>query len=69
MTPGFAGVGDCRESGGTVHRQTAMVALSQTIYTHRKRYYEMLGAGDKKIPIEGWLDYFAKTCLNRRRKF
>jgi Fic family protein len=41
----------------------AMVALSQTIYTHRKRYYEMLEASSKKIRIEGWLDYFAKTIL------
>ena len=41
----------------------AMVALSQTIYTHRKRYYEMLEASNKSIRIDAWLDYFAKTIL------
>ena len=41
----------------------AMVALSQTIYTHRKRYYEMLEASNKNIRIDAWLDYFAKTIL------
>ena len=42
----------------------AMVALSQTIYTHRKRYYEMLEASNKSIRIDAWLDYFAKTILD-----
>ena len=42
----------------------AMVALSQTIYTHRKRYYEMLEASNKGIRIDAWLDYFAKTILD-----
>ena len=41
----------------------AMVALSQTIYTHRKRYYEMLEASNKNFRIDAWLDYFAKTIL------
>ena len=42
----------------------AMVALSQTIYTHRKRYYEMLEASNKSIRLDAWLDYFAKTILD-----
>jgi Fic family protein len=42
----------------------AMVALSQTIYTHRKRYYEMLEASNKTIRIDAWLNYFAKTILD-----
>jgi Fic family protein len=42
----------------------AMVALSQTIYTHRKRYYEMLEASNKSIRIDSWLNYFAKTILD-----
>ena len=41
-----------------------MVALSQTIYTHRKRYYEMLEASNKSIRIDSWLNYFAKTILD-----
>ena len=42
----------------------AMVALSQTIYTHRKRYYEMLEASNKDIRIDAWLNYFATTILD-----
>ena len=42
----------------------AMVALSQTIYTHRKRYYEMLEASNKSIRIDAWLKYFATTILD-----
>ena len=44
--------------------KAAMVALSQTIYTHRKRYYEMLEASNKSIRLDAWLDYFAKTILD-----
>lgn len=41
----------------------AMLALSQTIYTHRKRYYEMLEASNKGNRIDDWLRYFAETIL------
>ena len=47
----------------------AMVALSQTIYTHRKRYYEMLEASNKSIRIDAWLDYFAKTILEAQENY
>ena len=42
----------------------ATVALSQTIYTHRKRYYEMLEASNKVIRIDAWLNFFATTILD-----
>ena len=41
----------------------AMLALSQTIYTHRKRYYEMLEASNKGNRVDDWLRYFAETIL------
>lgn len=41
----------------------AMIALSQTIYTHRKRYYDMLEASNQSINIDPWLTYFAETIL------
>ena len=44
--------------------KAAMVALSQTIYTHRKRYYEMLEASNKRVRLDAWLDYFATTILD-----
>lgn len=39
----------------------AMIALSQTIFTHRKRYYEMLEASNQSMHIDKWLAYFADT--------
>ncbi len=41
----------------------AMIALSQTIYTQRKHYYEMLEANNKHNSIDAWLKYFSETIL------
>ena len=43
--------------------QPAMIALSQTIYTHRIRYYAMLEASNQSMHIDTWLTYFADTIL------
>lgn len=42
----------------------AMLALSQVIYAHRKRYYAMLEANNKSTRIDDWLEYFAATLLD-----
>lgn len=41
----------------------AMIALSQVLYTHRKRYYEMLEASNKNNHIDAWLNYFSEMIL------
>ena len=41
----------------------ALIALSQTIYTRRKRYYEMLEASNQSMHIDSWLTDFADTIL------
>lgn len=40
-----------------------IVALSQTIYTGRKRYYQMLEKSSQSNAIDAWLEYFAETIL------
>ena len=45
----------------------AMVALSQTIYKHRKQYYTMLERANKSNQIDEWLDYFATTILEAQQ--
>jgi Fic family protein len=45
----------------------AMIALSQTIYTYRKRYYDMLEQSNKQNNIDHWLAYFAQTILEAQK--
>ncbi len=45
----------------------AMIALSQTIATHRKRYYDMLEQSNKDNCIDIWLAYFAETILEAQK--
>ena len=40
-----------------------LIALSQTIQSKRKVYYDMLERGNKQNEITGWLTYFAETIL------
>lgn len=46
----------------TLQRPT-MIALSQTIHSKRKAYYDALEANNKSIDITDWLIYFANTVL------
>jgi Fic family protein len=41
-----------------------LIALSQTIQSHRKDYYKALELDSKKNEITHWLVYFAETILN-----
>ncbi len=43
--------------------EPALLALSQTIYAQRKRYYAMLEASNKHNRIDDWLRYFAETLI------
>ena len=45
----------------------AMIALSQTIVTARKRYYDMLEQSNKDNRIDHWLAYFAETVLQAQK--
>jgi Fic family protein len=45
----------------------AMIALSQTIYAHRKRYYDMLEQSNKDNQIDQWLAYFAEILLEAQK--
>lgn len=40
-----------------------LIALSQTIHSKRKTYYEMLERSNKHNEVTGWLEYFAATVL------
>ncbi len=41
-----------------------LIALSQTIQSHRKDYYRALELNNQKNEITHWLVYFAETILN-----
>jgi Fic family protein len=43
--------------------EPALLALSQTIQSDRKRYYAMLGQSNKELEVTAWLEYFAETVL------
>ncbi len=43
--------------------QPTLIALSHTIHSKRKTYYDMLERGNKRNEITEWLVYFAKTVL------
>jgi len=43
--------------------QPSLIALSQTINSKRKTYYEMLEQSNKNNDIDSWLIYFANTIL------
>jgi len=43
--------------------QSTLIALSHTINSRRKVYYDMLECSNKRNEITGWLVYFAKTVL------
>lgn len=44
-------------------RQPVLLALSQTIQSGRKTYYDMLEASNKTMDVTTWLEYFAATIL------
>lgn len=44
--------------------QPTLIALSQTIESNRKSYYNALELNNKENEITDWLVYFAKTVLN-----
>jgi Fic family protein len=43
--------------------EPALLALSQTIQSDRKRYYAMLERSNKELEVTAWLEYFAETVL------
>ena len=43
--------------------EPALLALSQTIQSDRKRYYAMLEQSNKELEVTAWLEYFADTVL------
>ncbi len=43
--------------------QPSLIALSQTIQTSRKAYYDALEANNKDLEITDWLLYFSETIL------
>ncbi len=43
--------------------QPSLIALSQTIETNRKAYYQALETNNKNVEITDWLLYFADTVL------
>lgn len=44
--------------------EPALLALSQTIQSDRKRYYAMLEQSNKALEVTAWLEYFAETVLD-----
>ena len=44
--------------------QPTLIALAQTIESHKKRYYDKLELNNKDNEITDWLTYFAKTILD-----
>lgn len=44
--------------------QPTLIALSQSINSRRKAYYQALGDNNKDLPITDWLVYFSKTILD-----
>lgn len=44
-----------------------LIALSQTLQKHRKKYYEMLGVSNASMDISIWLNYFANTVLEAQQ--
>ena len=44
-----------------------LIALAQTISTHRKAYYKALEANNRNLAITDWLRYFANTVLEAQR--
>lgn len=47
--------------------EPALLSLSQTIHTGRKRYYAMLERSNKDLQATAWLDYFAGTVLDAQK--
>jgi len=43
--------------------QPTLIALSQTIQTHKRAYYDALDQSNKELHITPWLLYFAETIL------
>ena len=44
--------------------EPALLALSQTVQSDRKRYYAMLEQSNKELEVTAWLEYFAETVLD-----
>jgi len=44
--------------------EPALLALSQTIQSDRKRYYAMLEQSNKELEVTAWLEYFAEIVLD-----
>jgi Fic family protein len=47
--------------------QPSLLALSKTINTHRKAYYDALERNNKGVEITDWLLYFAQTVITAQR--
>ena len=72
----FVCVHPCEDGNGRIGRaisemalsqglgEPALLALSQTIQSDRKRYYAMLEHSNKELEVTAWLEYFAETVLD-----
>jgi Fic family protein len=72
----FVCVHPCEDGNGRIGRaisemalsqglgEPALLALSQTIQSDRKRYYAMLEQSNKELEVTAWLEYFAETVLD-----
>jgi Fic family protein len=72
----FVCVHPCEDGNGRIGRaisemalsqglgEPALLALSQTIQSDRKRYYAMLEQSNKDLEVTAWLEYFAETVLD-----
>ncbi len=49
-------------------KEPVLIALSQTIGAHRKKYYEQLDHNNKSLNISNWLIYFSEVILTAREK-
>jgi len=45
-----------------------LLALSQTIGKHKKRYYEELAAGSRTLEVTPWVSFFADTVLEAQER-
>ena len=72
----FVCVHPCEDGNGRIGRaisemalsqglgEPALLALSQTIQSDRKRYYAMLEQSNKELEVTAWLEYFAEIVLD-----
>ena len=48
--------------------QPSLLVLSETILSHRKKYYDELERNNKSMQITSWVQYFSETILNAQRR-